>query len=569
MAGRRPFIIAFLKPKDQCTQRPCTQIITYNMVCLCLKHFVIKSPLSIVGCTNFAFTLFLVRGRLVGGLKEREREWKYPIPFDVVYPNEKMASIGTSLKRKRNWDCIRRKMRLHNLNRMIRESDTLCRNYLRINQYTFGVLLEMVRDIGRLNETRNTCLEEMVAAFLYTLAHHKKNRMMGAHFYRSGETISRQFHACLLAILKLHAILLKKPTPIQEDCNDERWKYFKNSLGALDGTMILVNVPCDDRSKYRTRKGTLAMNVLGVCSPEMEFIYVLPGWEGSAHDGRILRDAIPRPNGLKVPKGFYYLCDGGYTNGEGFLAPYRGYLYRLREWNNGPRQPQIAEEYFNLRHAKAINVIERCFGLLKRRWGILRSPSWFSLQTHGRIVLACALLHNLVKRYMLAEFDDEDLFEENDSDDNDGLDNADLLCDVIHFYLKPPFLVFELQTCMFISCIEYLLRMDESSASGGGRGKNKRFWTAQEDKALVEALSELAVDPHWRCENGFRSSYMVRLEELIGKALPGCGLKALPHIDSRLKTLVAKFRAISQMLNTSGFVWNDEKKNDFCISGCL
>ncbi|XP_057550978.1 protein ALP1-like [Amaranthus tricolor] len=165
------------------------------------------------------------------------------------------------------------------------------------------------------------------------------------------------------------------------------------------------------------------MNVLGVCSPEMEFIYVLPGWEGSAHDGRILRDAISRPNGLKVPKGCYYLCDGGYTNGEGFLAPYRGHLYHLREWNNGPRQPQTAEEYFNLRHAKARNVIERCFGLLKGRWGILRSPSWFSLQTHGRIVLACALLHNLVKRYMLAEFDDEDLFEENDSDDNDGDDN--------------------------------------------------------------------------------------------------------------------------------------------------
>uniref|UniRef100_A0A803N5E2 DDE Tnp4 domain-containing protein n=1 Tax=Chenopodium quinoa TaxID=63459 RepID=A0A803N5E2_CHEQI len=126
--------------------------------------------------------------------------------------------------------------------------------------------------------------------------------MMGAHFYRSGETISRQFHACLLAILKLHVVLLKKPTPIREDCDDERWKYFKNCLGALDGTMILVNVPCDDRPKYRTRKGTIAMNVLGVCSPEMEFTYVLPGWEGSAHDCRILRDAISRPNGLKVPK---------------------------------------------------------------------------------------------------------------------------------------------------------------------------------------------------------------------------------------------------------------------------
>lgn len=45
------------------------------------------------------------------------------------------------------------------------------------------------------------------------------------------------------------------------------------------------------------------MNVLGVCTPNMEFVFVLPGWEGSAHDGRILRDAISRPNGFKVPKG--------------------------------------------------------------------------------------------------------------------------------------------------------------------------------------------------------------------------------------------------------------------------
>lgn len=76
-------------------------------------------------------------------------------------------------------------------------------------------------------------------------------------------------------------------------------------LGALDGTFISVHVSNIDRTRYRTRKGALAMNVLGVCTPNMEFIYVLPGWEGSAHDGRVLRDAISRPNGLKVQKGNY------------------------------------------------------------------------------------------------------------------------------------------------------------------------------------------------------------------------------------------------------------------------
>ncbi|KAL0420269.1 UNVERIFIED_CONTAM: hypothetical protein Slati_3049800 [Sesamum latifolium] len=50
--------------------------------------------------------------------------------------------------------------------------------------------------------------------------------------------------------------------------------------------------------------------------------------EGSAADARVLRDSISRPNGLKIPRGNYYLVDSGYSNGEGFLSPYRG----VRSW---------------------------------------------------------------------------------------------------------------------------------------------------------------------------------------------------------------------------------------------
>ncbi|KAL2926876.1 putative tyrosine-protein phosphatase OCA1 [Bienertia sinuspersici] len=97
------------------------------------------------------------------------------------------------------------------------------------------------------------------------------------------------------------------------------------------------------------------------------------------------------------------------------------------------------------------------------------------------------------------------------------------------------------------------------TSSNQTRGRNKRFWIAEEDKALINALHELSTDPHWKCENGFRNGYMNRLEELIEKAIPGCGLKSSPHIDSRLKTLVGKFKAITQMLATSGFKWDDER----------
>jgi len=112
--------------------------------------------------------------------------------------------------------------RLQNLNRLIRTSDVLCRNELRMNRETFGKLCEMVRDIGGFNGTRNLNLEESVAMFLFTLAHHKKNRSIENYFMRSGESVSRHFNLCLLAILKLHRQLLKRPTPISEECEDDR-----------------------------------------------------------------------------------------------------------------------------------------------------------------------------------------------------------------------------------------------------------------------------------------------------------------------------------------------------------
>ena len=143
----------------------------------------------------------------------------------------------------------------------------------------------------------------MVAIFLHIISHDVKNRIMRRQFARSGETVSRQFNVVLSALLRLHELLLKRPEPVPENSTDDKWKWFKNCLGAVDRTYIKVNVPTSDRPRYRTKKNKIATNVLGVCSQDMQFIFVLPGWEGSADDSRVLKDAISRRNGLKVPQG--------------------------------------------------------------------------------------------------------------------------------------------------------------------------------------------------------------------------------------------------------------------------
>ncbi|KAJ0020702.1 hypothetical protein Pint_31654 [Pistacia integerrima] len=151
-------------------------------------------------------------------------------------------------------------------------------------------------------EIDGVCLENCRMdrkAFFKLCILESRGGLMKRQISRLGETLSRKFHI----VLKMHSILLKKSEPIPENSTDECWRWFKNCLGALDGTYIRVHVDASDKPRYRTRKGEIATNVLGVCTPDMQFIYVLPRWEGSAVDGRVLRDAISRRNDLKVPQG--------------------------------------------------------------------------------------------------------------------------------------------------------------------------------------------------------------------------------------------------------------------------
>lgn len=66
----------------------------------------------------------------------------------------------------------------------------------------------------------------------------------------------------------------------------------------------------------------------------------------------------------------------------------------------GTERPQNARELFNLRHTRARNIIERAFAVLKMRWGILRSASFYPLKIQVRLIMACFLLHNFIRGEM-------------------------------------------------------------------------------------------------------------------------------------------------------------------------
>ncbi|CAL2275711.1 unnamed protein product [Prunus armeniaca] len=109
------------------------------------------------------------------------------------------------------------------------------------------------------------------------------------------------------------------------------------------------------------------------------------------------------------------------------------------------------------------------------------------------------------------------------------------------------------------------LGMNSTPTTAGRNKKDKHIWTPIEDASLVKALNELCVGGYWKVDNEVRSRYLGQLEKAMEQKLPGCGLKAVPHIESRVKTLKKQTLAISDMLtNSSGFAWNDEEKMVVC-----
>ncbi|KAL2247398.1 UNVERIFIED_CONTAM: hypothetical protein Sindi_2592100 [Sesamum indicum] len=257
------------------------------------------------------------------------------------------------------------------------------------------------------HQGRVTSIEE-VALFMQTVGMHKRHRDNMERFQHSLETINRRFHRVLSALCAMAPELITHPnftnTHPRVANNLEFYPYFKDCVGAMDGTLVPAWVPQVDQNRYRSRKGRLAQNVLAICDFDMNFTYVHAGWEGSAADARVLDHAVSQDRNFPFPPiGKYYLVDAGFANYQCFLAPYRGTRYHLPEWRGQGRRYHTPQDMFNHAHSRLRNVIERCFD-----WGM---PSY--LQNHQvDIVIACCALHNFIRKFS----NDDIIFNEPDED---------------------------------------------------------------------------------------------------------------------------------------------------------
>ncbi|XP_074373632.1 uncharacterized protein LOC141713981 [Apium graveolens] len=207
-----------------------------------------------------------------------------------------------------------------------------------------------------------------------------------------------------------------------EEDEIEPWVKM-GAIGALDGTLIHAIVPASQQARYRGRgRGECYQNILGICDFNMIFTFVWAGWEGVAHDSRILTEVVADiDSGFPLPPpNKYYLCDAAYANTRGFLTPYKNTRYWQSDFRG--RRALTREEKFNHAHAQLRNVIERAYGVLKARFPILKQMPPYTFSTQRDIVIACFAVHNFIR---LQKLEDElfDQCDNNVSSDSDGKEN--------------------------------------------------------------------------------------------------------------------------------------------------
>jgi DDE superfamily endonuclease len=108
------------------------------------------------------------------------------------------------------------------------------------------------------------------------------------------------------------------------------------------------------------------------------------------------------PDLIFVPPDRFYLADSGYANTRNFITPYRNHLYHLSAFRIRSRANRYLspEDLFNHRHAQLRNIVEKTFGVMKKKFKILEFMRPYDYKRQYKIVIACCILHNFIRKHI-------------------------------------------------------------------------------------------------------------------------------------------------------------------------
>jgi hypothetical protein len=146
--------------------------------------------------------------------------------------------------------------------------------------------------------------------------------------------------------------------------------------------LIEIERPSDFDGWYN-RKGYPSFNILAIVDHQKKFMFVSIK-PGSNNDQSVFNTSFRNVAEDILPANCYLLADAGYALMTYMMTPY-------------PIRPGMDREEarYNYYHSKSRMVVEMAFGLLKMKFGILRTPlNMKSKESMAKIILASMIIHN-------------------------------------------------------------------------------------------------------------------------------------------------------------------------------
>lgn len=139
---------------------------------------------------------------------------------------------------------------------------------------------------------------------------------------------------------------------------------------------------------FRNRKGYFSLNVQTVSSADLKVLDIVERWPGASHDSTIFSASNLKMRFEAGHFGQYIMVgDSGYSNTSYLATPYT------------INHPGLATDPIKRRYQAALirtrNVVERQYGVLKRRFPVLRHGLNVALPTAQKLIVAAAVLHNI------------------------------------------------------------------------------------------------------------------------------------------------------------------------------
>ena len=264
--------------------------------------------------------------------------------------------------------------------------------------YIIGLVEEQLKHTDERGSGIPTYLQVLLVFRFYATGNWQVDIGDFIHIHQT--TVSRIIKKTSQVFARLRPRYIKFPTqPAELRIEHEafhRTTGIPGIVGAIDGTHIPISNPGGENAiQYVNRKNFFSINCQVTCNSKMEITSVVARWYGSAHDARIFNESHLMHQFENNTYRGILLGDAGYPCLRYLLTPV----------NNPATAPQRA---YNYAHSKGRTIIERVFGVMKRRFACLTKGLRLQLNTSKTVTVAVAVLYNISRMLNEPDIDEED-----------------------------------------------------------------------------------------------------------------------------------------------------------------